>query len=63
MYGACRDGCKCGSEVIEDDPNDISGNGKLLLDFVKEQNLRIPNCSPKCIEQPPAQELQKMEYK
>ena len=49
MYGACRDGCKCGSEVIEDDPNDISGNGKLLLDFVKEQNLRIPNCSPKCI--------------
>ena len=40
---------KVGSEVFEDDPNDISGNGKHLLDFVKKQNLRILNCSPKCI--------------
>ena len=52
---------KVGSEVIEDDPNDISGNRKLLLDFVKKQNLRILNCSPKCIRHSPEQELQKME--
>ena len=37
---------KVGSEVIEDDPNDISGNGKLLLELVKKQNLRILNYSP-----------------
>ena len=40
---------KVDSEVIEEDPNDISGNGKLLLDFLKKQNLRILHCSPKCI--------------
>ena len=39
---------KVGSAHIADYPNDISENGKLLLDFVKRQNLRILNSSSKC---------------
>ena len=39
---------KVGKTVINDDPNEVSENGKLFLDFVSRQNLRILNTSDKC---------------
>ena len=39
---------KAGKEIINDDPNDMSENGKLMLGLVKRQNLRILNTSSKC---------------
>ena len=34
---------KLGKEHIKDDPNDITENGKLLLDIVARNNLTIVN--------------------
>ena len=39
---------KVGKDVVKNDPNDMSENGKLLLEFVERQNLRILNISNKC---------------
>ena len=39
---------KVGSKVIKNDPNAMSENGRLLLDLVDRQNLRILNSSSKC---------------
>ena len=39
---------KVGKSVLKDDPNEESANGKLLLDMVERQNLRILNVSEKC---------------
>ena len=35
---------KIGREKIKDDPNEISANGKILLDMVERQNLTIARC-------------------
>ena len=58
MIKAYDDGCliliemdanaKVGSKVIKNDPNAMSENGRLLLDLVDRQNLRILNSSSKC---------------
>ena len=39
---------KVGKNIINDDPNETSENGKLFLDFVSRQNLKILNASDKC---------------
>ena len=39
---------KVGKQVINDDPHDTSENGKLLLEFVERQNLKILNADQKC---------------
>ena len=39
---------KVGKNIINDDPNETSETGKLLLDFVSRQNLKILNASDKC---------------
>lgn len=39
---------KVGPEVINGDPNEQSGNGKLLLSLVKDLNLIIVNATEKC---------------
>ena len=33
---------------MKDDPNEVSANGRLLIDFVRRNNLRILNASSKC---------------
>ena len=38
---------KVGNKVVPGDPHEVSDNGKLLLDLVERQNLRILNSSPK----------------
>merc|ERR1712105_93949 len=39
---------KVGKTVIKDDPNNVSGNGQLLLDIIDRQNLELLNCSDLC---------------
>ena len=39
---------KVGEGVIKNDPNSMSHNGRILMDIVKRQNLRILNTSNKC---------------
>ena len=39
---------KVGRDVIESDNHETSENGKLLLSFVKRQNLKILNTFKKC---------------
>ena len=39
---------KVGSEVVKGDPNEMSGNGKLLLELLKRQNLYLLNGSENC---------------
>ena len=39
---------KFGNEIIEGDPHNISVNGKLLLDIIREFNLIIVNSTEKC---------------
>ena len=37
-----------GKHVIVDDPNNVSENGKTMLELINRQNLKIFNASPKC---------------
>ena len=37
-----------GFDVIKGDPNQLSNNGKLLLELVRRQNLSILNCNDLC---------------
>ena len=39
---------KVGKDVIKDDPNKMTGNGKLLMDMLKRQNLTILNSLDIC---------------
>ena len=39
---------KLGNKVIKGDPNDISENGKIMLDIVKRQNLTVANSMSIC---------------
>ena len=39
---------KIGWKFLKNDPNDTSDNGKLLLELVDRQSLKILNCSKKC---------------
>ena len=39
---------KVGKNIIPLDPNEISENGKLLVDLIKRENLQIQNISPLC---------------
>ena len=39
---------KVGKDVIKDDPNKMTGNGKLLMDMLKRQNLTILNSFDIC---------------
>ena len=39
---------KLGRSIIADDPNEMSKNGELLIDFVMRNNLMICNASEKC---------------
>ena len=39
---------KVGKEVIKDDPNQMSNNGKLMLDVIERQNLHIANSCDLC---------------
>ena len=39
---------KIGMENLKDDPNNVSGNGKILLDVVRRQNLTIANTVDLC---------------
>ena len=40
---------KFGKQIIKNDPHDMSGNGKMLLDLVDRHNLVIVNATDKCI--------------
>ena len=37
-----------GKSVIQSDPNEISENGKALLNLIERENLCLQNISPKC---------------
>ena len=39
---------KVGGKVISGDPNEISDNGRLLVDIIKRENLVLVNSSPLC---------------
>ena len=39
---------KVGKEIIKNDPNEISNNGKILLEIVERNNLTIANSLNKC---------------
>ena len=39
---------KLGNKVIKDDPNDISENGKIMLDIIKRHNLTVTNSMNIC---------------
>ena len=40
---------KVGKNVIKDDPNHTSNNGKILIDIIKRQNLTLVNAMDLCI--------------
>ena len=58
ITNAKEDGClillqldanaKLGNELIKNDPNSISNNGKILLDLVKRQGMHIGNMDQRC---------------
>ena len=39
---------KVGPGVIKDDPNQMSNNGKIMLDIIERQNLEVANASDVC---------------
>ena len=39
---------KVGKKVIKDDPNHITGNGKIMMDIINRQNLVIANAEEIC---------------
>ena len=39
---------KLGGEIIKGDPNEMSSNGRILLDVIKRQNLIVVNSTEKC---------------
>ena len=39
---------KVGKEIIKDDPNDMTSNGKIMLDIIERQNLFIANAEDMC---------------
>ena len=39
---------KFGKEIINGDPNEISANGRLLLDLINRKSLVIVSCTDKC---------------
>ena len=39
---------KVGKKIIKNDPNNTSNNGKILIDFIKRQNLTLVNAMELC---------------
>ena len=39
---------KVGNEIIKEDPHEVTGNGKLLLDLLKRQDLSLLNANDVC---------------
>ena len=39
---------KVGKEVLSDDPNSMTGNGKIMIDMIERHNLKIANAEEMC---------------
>ena len=40
---------KVGTKYIKEDPNQISDNGRIMMDIIERQNLELANSSEKCV--------------